>query len=66
MGKNIYYDPKDIKTSEIPRRYRASVEYGKKHCPDKVKTGWKALGGKRKGAPKLNIINLYLIFKMRP
>lgn len=43
VGSDIYYDPKKMEKSEIPRRYRESLEYGMRHCPDKVKTGWKAI-----------------------
>lgn len=43
VGSDIYYDPKDMKKQEIPRRYREALEYGRKHCPNKIKTGWKAL-----------------------
>lgn len=44
-GADIYYDPKDIPQQEIPRRYRASLAYGRRHCPHLVKTGWSALEG---------------------
>ncbi len=40
VGSDVYYDPKGVKVSEIPTRYRAALEYGRKHCPDKIKTGW--------------------------
>jgi hypothetical protein len=43
VGSDVYYDPKDMRKSEIPRRYREALEYGKKHCPQKIKTGWNAL-----------------------
>ena len=43
IGADIYYDPKEISPKEIPRKYFAALEYGKKHCPDKIKTGWKAI-----------------------
>jgi hypothetical protein len=45
VGLDIYYDPKDMKKSEIARRYRKSLEYGKRHCPHQIKTGWKAISG---------------------
>ena len=45
VGSDIYYDPKKMEKSEIPLRYRECVEYGKKYCPDKIKTGWKAISG---------------------
>lgn len=45
VGSDIYYDPKDMQKSDIPRRYRESLAYGKKHCPDQVKTGWEATRG---------------------
>lgn len=45
VQKDIYYDPKAIKEAEIPRRYRACLTYGQRYFPEKVKTGWKAIGG---------------------
>jgi hypothetical protein len=41
-GSDIYYDPKEIKRSDIPRKYQQTIEYGKKHCPHKMKSGWNA------------------------
>ncbi|MBN1484907.1 MAG: hypothetical protein JXA37_09310 [Chloroflexia bacterium] len=46
IGADIYYDPKDLPQAEIPRRYRASLSYGKKHCPHLLKTGWQSLNGR--------------------
>ncbi len=45
IGADIYYDPKDMKKSEIPRKYRACLAYGKRHCPHQIKTGWSAISG---------------------
>ncbi len=45
VGSDIYYDPKDMKKSEIPQRYRECLEYGKRHCPHQIKTGWEAIRG---------------------
>jgi hypothetical protein len=45
VGADIYYDPKKMQKSDITLRYRESLDYGKKHCPDKIKTGWKAISG---------------------
>jgi hypothetical protein len=45
IGADIYYDPKDINKSEIPKRYFQCVKYGKKNCPELLKTGWNALEG---------------------
>ena len=45
VGADIYYDPKAMKKSEIPRRYRESLTYGKEHCPHNIKTGWNAIDG---------------------
>lgn len=45
VGSDIYYDPKDMKKSEIPRRYRECLEYGRRHCPHQIKTGWNAISG---------------------
>lgn len=43
VGSDIYYDPKDMNKSEIPLKYRECLEYGKRHCPHKIKTGWSAI-----------------------
>ena len=45
VGSDIYYDPKDVSKSEIAGRYRETLKYGKENCPDKIKMGWKAIGG---------------------
>jgi hypothetical protein len=45
VGSDIYYDPKYVKKSVIPRKYRETLKYGKKHCPHNIKTGWKAISG---------------------
>ena len=45
VGSDIYYDPKEMKKLEISLRYRESLEYGKEHCPHKIKTGWNAISG---------------------
>ncbi len=45
IGSDIYYDPKKVKQSEIPRLYMESLEYGREHCPHKIKTGWNAISG---------------------
>jgi hypothetical protein len=47
VGADIYYDPKDMKKSQIPRSYRKSLAYGEKHCPEKIKTGWEAIYGSK-------------------
>ncbi|GEM_PF-869649 len=47
IGADIYYDPKAIEKSELPRKYRECVQYGKKHCPEQLKNGWEALSGKQ-------------------
>ena len=44
VGADIYYDPKDMKKSDIPRRYSQALEYGKLHCPYLIKTGWQSMG----------------------
>lgn len=43
IHSDLYYDPKDMDKSEIPGRYRDALEYGQKHCPHLIKTGWKAI-----------------------
>lgn len=45
VGSDIYYDPKDMKKSEIPYSYKECLEYGKRHCPHQIKTGWNAISG---------------------
>ena len=47
VGADIYYDPKDMQESDIPRRYRHSLRYGQRHCPEQIKTGWEAIIGTR-------------------
>ena len=44
VGSDVYYDPKEMNKSEIPRMYDESLKYGMEHCPHKIKTGWKAIG----------------------
>jgi hypothetical protein len=45
LGADLYYDPKAVAKAEIPRRYRACVEFGRRQRPDQLKTGWGGLGG---------------------
>ena len=45
VGSDIYYDPKEMNKSEISRKYDESLKFGREHCPDKIKTGWTAIGG---------------------
>ena len=45
VGSDIYYDPKAMEKPAIPRSYRACLDYGKKHCPHKIKTGWNSIRG---------------------
>jgi len=45
VGSDVYYDPKEMNKSEIPRMYEESLKYGKEHCPHKIKTGWNAISG---------------------
>ncbi|MBN2090098.1 hypothetical protein JW964_10805 [candidate division KSB1 bacterium] len=46
IGADIYYDPKELEKSELPRKYRECVKYGRKHCPHQLKNGWEALSGR--------------------
>ncbi len=48
IGADIYYDPKNITKAQIAHLYRACVNYGKKHCPEKIKTGWGAFQQKER------------------
>ncbi len=43
IGADIYYDPKEMKKSDLPRMYRKCLNYGLKHCPNQLKTGWDSL-----------------------
>ncbi len=45
VGADIYYDPKAIRKSDIPKRYYQSLDYGMKNCPEQIKTGWNSLTG---------------------
>ena len=45
VGKDLYYDPKEMEKSDIPSAYYECVEYGKQNCPELLKTGWKSLSG---------------------
>ena len=45
VGADIYYDPKEMNKLEISRRYYESINFGKEHCPHKIKTGWNAISG---------------------
>jgi len=44
LDADLYYDPKAIPKPEIPRRYRACVDFGRRRRPDQLKTGWGGLG----------------------
>jgi hypothetical protein len=37
---DIYYDPKNMSTPEIAKRFRRALDYGLKHCPHLLKNGW--------------------------
>ena len=43
IGLDIYYDPKALNKSEIPKQYRRCLNYGLRHCPHQIKTGWESL-----------------------
>ena len=45
VGKKIYYDPKDISNSEIPKKYHECLAFGQKNCPELIKTGWDSVKG---------------------
>jgi hypothetical protein len=42
-GIDLGYDPKELNDSEIGRSYFNTVNWGKKHSPHLLKTGWQAL-----------------------
>ncbi|HBC73563.1 MAG: hypothetical protein A2008_09645 [Candidatus Wallbacteria bacterium GWC2_49_35] len=44
LATDIYYDPKEIARTDLPRKFNAVLEFGKKHFPLKLKTGWKSIG----------------------
>ncbi len=48
LGVSLYYDPKETETWRIADCYREAVEYGIRHCPKLLKTGWKALSKHRR------------------
>lgn len=48
VGADIYYNPKGMKESEIRRKYRETLEYGRRHCPNKIKTGWNAISKRQR------------------
>jgi len=43
IGQDIYYDPKDMDKENIPMEYYKCLEFGKKHFPHLLKTGWKSM-----------------------
>ncbi|MBC8184545.1 hypothetical protein H8E88_25905 [candidate division KSB1 bacterium] len=45
LGVDIYYDPKDMKKSDIPKMYYKCLNFGLKNCPELIKTGWESLNG---------------------
>jgi hypothetical protein len=45
VGSDIYYDPKKMKVSDIPKRYGECLAYGKRYCPHLLKTGWNSISG---------------------
>lgn len=44
LNTDIYYDPKEIDKNELPKKFREVLEFGKKHFPLKLKTGWRSIG----------------------
>lgn len=47
LGVDLYYDPKELRKSEIPRRYRQCLEFGLRNRPELLKTGWDSLAAYR-------------------
>lgn len=45
VGVDIYYDPKEMRKSEIPKVYYKCLNYGLQNCPELVKTGWESISG---------------------
>lgn len=44
LNTDIYYDPKKIGKSELPKKFREVLDFGKKFFPLKLKTGWRSIG----------------------
>jgi len=45
-GARIYYDPKVLEKQEIPKKYRQALRYGKRYCPQLIKSGWSSIQGR--------------------
>lgn len=45
IGQDIYYDPKEMNKDDIPLEYHKCVEFGIKHFPHLLKSGWKSMKG---------------------
>lgn len=43
-GFDLYYDPKEHETREIAKFYRKATNFGRKNCPEKLKSGWNSVG----------------------
>jgi len=53
IGVDLYYDPKAMDPAKIPEQYRRCLEFGRRQCPEKIKTGWSALNGRSNRRPRL-------------
>jgi len=45
LNYDIYYDPKEMEKTDLPKKFAEVLDYGRKHHPEKLKTGWKSIGG---------------------
>jgi len=45
IGKDIYYDPKEMDKEDIPLEYHKCVDFGRKYFPHLLKSGWKSMQG---------------------
>jgi len=43
IGQDIYYDPKEMDKNDIPLEYHKCVDFGRKHFPHLLKSGWKSM-----------------------
>ncbi|HOT74596.1 MAG TPA: hypothetical protein PK467_02315 [Candidatus Wallbacteria bacterium] len=44
LNSDIYYDPKEVRKNALPKKFSEVLEFGKKHFPQKLKTGWRSIG----------------------
>ncbi|MEZ7891322.1 MAG: hypothetical protein QMC67_06210 [Candidatus Wallbacteria bacterium] len=52
LKTDIYYDPKLMDKNDIMKRFNETVEFGRKNCPQLLKTGWASIGEKNEKRSK--------------